>query len=109
MSKKRGTIGFADYSEKAPGVWKKDITEETKTLEITKKDYRYATVTTSTNDDLVANMQVSIIVDPAMVKNFPQAVYIEIDGTKWKVTSADSSKPPRVTFMLGEVYRDVDE
>ena len=56
------------------------------------------------NDDIRINHRISILADPFAMKHFHSIRYVEWMGVKWKVTSVDPTKYPRLTLTLGEQY-----
>ena len=103
MAKFHGIIGFADYEETVPGVYKEVITEREYSGDILRKSNRFAQ-RLAINDNLIINNQVSIIADPYINEHFPSIKYVSWKGANWKVTSTDDSNPPRIILTLGEVY-----
>lgn len=102
-----GVIGFADYSETSPGVWEETIVEKEYAGDILRRSSKYS-ASQSINDNLTLSMQLSVIVNPYLMTNFPQAKYVVYGGKKWKITSIedDDSGRPRKILNIGEVYAD---
>ena len=107
MGKFHGMVGFVDYVESAPDVWKEVPYEKEYSGELIRKSNRSVVSTTTTNDNLVINNQISIIADPFMNAHFPSIKYVNSNGANWKVVSADDSNYPRIILNLGEVYHGI--
>jgi hypothetical protein len=103
MAKFYGKIGFSVTEEKAKGVYEKVVTPKSYKGDIL-KDYINNKSTEYLNDDIVVNNTISIVADRFAMDNFSTIVYAEWLGVKWKVTSIDASKPPRLNLNLGGVY-----
>lgn len=59
------------------------------------------------NDTLNLADAVSILADPFAYDNCSRIVYVEIMGTRWKVTEIDPSQRPRLILTVGgEWYGD---
>jgi hypothetical protein len=102
-----GAIGFAIYEETSPGIYDEAIVEKDYPCDIIRKSSKYSAAQ-GINDNLTLNMQISVIVNPFLAQNFPQAKYVVYGGTKWKITSIedDDSGRPRKILNIGEVYAD---
>lgn len=102
MAKFHGIVGFVDYVEKKPGVFKEIASEKPYSGDVIRKSNR--SVSTSTiNDNLVINVQLSIIADPYINQHFPSIKYVTWNGSSWKVTNVEPNYP-RMIITLGEVY-----
>ena len=105
MAKFYGKVGFIDFEEISPGVWDSRATEKQYSGDIKRISNRYASsMVNGVNNDLVINIQISIVADPFINEHFPSIKYVEYKGTKWTVNDVDSSKYPRLILTLGEVY-----
>lgn len=102
-----GVIGFADYAETSPGIYEEVIVEKEYSGDIIRRSSKYS-ASQSINDNLTLSMQLSVIVNPYLAANFPQAKYVVYGGTKWKISSVedDDSGRPRKILNIGEVYTD---
>lgn len=103
MAKFHGFVGFVEYVETSPDVWKEVATEREYSGDLIRKNNRYV-AGQAINDNLVINNQISIIADPYINQHFPSIRYVVWRGAKWKVTSVDDSKFPKTILTLGEVY-----
>lgn len=54
-------------------------------------------------ENLVLSNSVSLVADAFAMNHFFEMVYIEMFGTKWKITTVEV-KPPRLILQIGEVY-----
>lgn len=104
MAKYYGTIGYAIDEKIKPGLWEKKITERKYYGELTKSSYRMQTAD-KVNDNLTFSNTISIISDPFANNNFKAMVYVEFQGTKWKITNVEISYP-RLILTIGGVYND---
>lgn len=103
MAKFHGIVGFVDYVETAPDVYKEVASEKEYSGEFKRKNNRFVS-TTTLNDNLTINSQIEIIASPELNQHFPSIRYVRWKGTNWKVTSVDDTNYPRIVLNLGEVY-----
>ena len=103
MAKFYGPIGYAETKETTPGVWTDTITERNYAGDVIRNTSRWSSSSTSTNDDLNINNQISIVSDPFANMNFHSMKYVEFMGTKWKITNVEP-KYPRLILTIGGVY-----
>lgn len=55
-------------------------------------------------DDISLDNEFSIIADKFARDNFHAMKYIVFYGTKWRISSADASSPPRIKIRVNGVY-----
>lgn len=103
MAKFYGKVGFIDFEETAPDVYKEVASERAYSGDILKKSNRFVEQTTL-NDNLALNLQIKIIADPYINSHFPSIKYVVYKGAAWKVTSTDDSNYPDVILTLGGLY-----
>ena len=103
MAKFYGKVGFIDFEETAPDVYKEVASERSYSGDILKKSNHFVEQTTL-NDNLVLNLQIKIIADPYINSHFPSIKYVVYKGAAWKVTSTDDSNYPDVILTLGGLY-----
>ena len=103
MAKFYGIVGFVEYAESVPGVYKETVTEREYSGDLKRKINRYASVATSINDNIALNNQIEILADPYINQHFPSIRYVTWNGCKWKVSSVEHQFP-RLILTLGEVY-----
>lgn len=103
MAKFHGIVGFVEYDERVPGVYKEIVTEREYSGDIKRKSNRYVSMTTSINDNIALNNQIEIIADPYINQHFPSIKYVEWNRCKWKVSSVEHQFP-RLILTMGEVY-----
>lgn len=102
MAKWFGKIGFAETTETKPGVWG-GLVEHEYYGDILQSNRRLQSSSDQVNDNVTINNQISIVSDPYAVEHFHNIRYLELFGTKWKVTNVDVQFP-RLVLTLGEVY-----
>lgn len=102
MAKFYGAIGYAESSEKAPGVWTDDITERNYSGDVIKNSKRWQ-AGDGLNDDLTVSNEISIIADPYAYQNFHTMKYIKWMGASWKIIKLDIQRP-RLILTIGGVY-----
>jgi len=103
MAKFYGPIGYAESTEKSPGVYVDEIVERNCTGNLLSNTSRWTDSSESTNDDLNINNRISILADPYAYKNFHSMKYVEFMGTKWKISSVEVQYP-RLILAIGGVY-----
>lgn len=102
MAKFYGNIGFMQMVEKKPGVWREDIIERPYYGDLTRNTRRLQSSEQLNNNITVGN-EISIIADPFANANFYSMRYVEYNGVKWKVETAEVQYP-RLILTLGGVY-----
>jgi hypothetical protein len=103
MAKYFGNIGFAEYKETAPDVWREVITEKPYYGDIL-KNYRQLDNSGEVNDDVTISNRFSIISDPYAQENFHAIRYIMFMGIKWKVTNVEVEYPRLILNVGGEYH-----
>lgn len=103
MAKWYGKVGYSKTVETAPGVHMPQDTECMYYGDVIRNSTRWTGNSNSTNDDLTLNCQISIVADPFAIDNFYSMKWIELYGTKWKITNVDP-QPPRLLLTLGGVW-----
>lgn len=103
MPKFRGVIGFAKPVETEPGIHVEDIVEKTYSGDL-RRNNRRLEGSTSINDNINISNEISIIADPYLNHHFHEIRYAEFGGARWKVTSVDATRRPRLILTLGGVY-----
>jgi hypothetical protein len=104
MSKFYGAVGFVNLVETKPDMFEEQVSEKPYSGDLIRQSIRSVESTSTTNDNVVMNNQVSIIADPELTTLYPSIKYVRYKGTNWKVTSIDDSNYPRLILNLGEVY-----
>lgn len=102
MAKFYGSIGFAETTETAPGVWEEVITTRPYFGEVLRNTRRLEPGE-GLNDNLLINNQISIIADPFANQNFHNMRYVKWMGANWKVTNVEVQRP-RLLLTIGGVY-----
>lgn len=102
MSKWFGKVGYEfPAQETSPGIWMPgEVVEHEYYGDIT-SDRRKRQNSGEINDTLNLADVVSIIADPFAYDNCSRIVYVEIMGTRWKVTEIDPSQRPRLILTVG--------
>ena len=103
MAKFYGKIGYAVTEETKPGVWKPRITEYPYSGDVVQNISQYTPSTTSTNDNLNINVQISIVADQFANQNFHKMRYVEYMGGLWEIKSVKPNHP-RLLLTMGGVY-----
>ena len=102
MAKWYGIVAFAKTVETSPGVWTKQITERNYYGDMVRNSRRLQS-TDQLNDDITLSNDISIVSDPFADENFRSILYVEIMGTKWKVTNVEVQFP-RLLLTTGGLY-----
>lgn len=103
MAKWYGVIGYGETVQTSPGVWEDQITERNYAGDLVRNTSRWSALSSSTNDDLNINNQISIVMDPFAYQNFHSMKYAEFMDTKWKITNVEVQYP-RLILTIGGVY-----
>lgn len=102
MARWYGTIGYAEVTETAPGVWTETIVPREYYGDLN-RNIRHISSNDKVNEDISVNNELSIVSDPYALENFYQMRYAEFMGVKWKVSSVEV-RYPRLILSLGGVY-----
>ena len=103
MAKWYGKVGYSETVETASGVYMPQDTVREYYGDVIRKSTRWAGNSDSTNDDLTVNCQISIVADPFAIDKFYSMKWIELMGTKWKISNVEPQFP-RLLLTLGGVY-----
>lgn len=102
MPKFFGKIGYSIREESKPGIF---------TPKIVEKDY-YGDIIKNSNawkesdrqfDELTLDMKISIVADQFAMENSGKVRYVEVSGSKWKITGIVID-PPRQILTIGGLY-----
>lgn len=102
MSRYFGKVGYATTNETRPGIYTPTITERTYYGDVTRKNYRWDS-NDHINDDLMMNVEFSIMADEFAYQNCSEIKYIEYLGVKWKVHTITPQRP-RLILTIGGKY-----
>ncbi len=102
MAKWFGKVGYAITEETDPGIWEETIIEKNYYGDIT-SDRRNRQNSGEVNDNISLSNVISIVADPFAYQNCSHMAYVEIMGTKWKVSNIDVQYP-RLILTVGGVY-----
>lgn len=102
MGKWFGKVGYGITKEVEPGVYVPEIIEQEHYGDITTSRRRYQN-SNNINDELVLVNTISILANPFMIENYSNIRYVEIIGSKWKVTEIEPQYP-RFILTTGGVY-----
>lgn len=97
-----GEVGFAEVTEKRPGVKVTIPVEYKYTGDVLRRSLRYQ-AGESVNDTITPSQQISILADPYLRNHVGSIKYVKWMGTAWKVTEA-SLQYPRLILTLGGAY-----
>lgn len=104
MAKWSGTIGFAENKETVPGVWSdSDVVEKFYRGDLL-MNWSKSQPSGDVNDNIIVTTQISIVADPYARQNFYHMKYIEYMGERWKVSTIDATRYPRLIISLGGIY-----
>jgi hypothetical protein len=102
MAKFFGSIGYAETTETAPGVWTEVVTERNYFGDELKNTRRLE-AGENLNDNLVINNTISIVADPFALQHFHTMRYVQWMGASWKITNVDVQRP-RLILTIGGIY-----
>lgn len=105
MAKFRGVVGFADTVEKEPGKYVEEILPRTYSGDLRRNTRRLESAGTI-NDNINISNEISILADAYAFNHFYAIRYVEFGGAKWKVSSVDATKRPRLVLTLGGLYNE---
>lgn len=102
MAKFYGIIGYAVTKETEPGIYEELVVENAYYGDVL-KDSRRLQERAKVNDDITISNRISIIADPFANNHFHSMRYVEMMGTKWKITDVEVAFP-RLILSVGGVY-----
>lgn len=102
MAKFYGIIGYVVTKETEPGIYEEVVVENAYYGDVI-KDSRRLQERAKVNDDITISNRISIIADPFANNHFHSMRYVEVMGTKWKVTDVEVEFP-RLILSIGGVY-----
>lgn len=103
MAKCSGVIGYALAVETQPGIWGEQITEKNYYGDIV-KDNRRIVDQSAINGSVNISNNISIVSNKFMLENLAFMKYLSFMKSKWKISTIDMSKPPRIIITLGGLY-----
>ena len=103
MAKWFGKIGYVVTEETEPGIWEEDVTEREYFGDMT-SDRRKRQNSGEVNDDINLSNVISIVADPFAYQNCSNMAYVEIMGSKWKISDVEVQRP-RLILTVGGVYK----
>lgn len=98
-----GKIAFRDVVETEPGIWEPQLTVREYYGDVLRSSRRLQDTSTSTNDDVRLNHQISIVADQFAYNHFTSILYVEYLGVKWKASDVEAVSP-RLNITLGGEY-----
>lgn len=102
MAKFYGIIGYVVTKETEPGIYEEVVVENAYYGDVL-KDSRRLQERGKVNDDITISNRISIIADPFANNHFHSMRYVEMMGTKWKITDVEVAFP-RLILSIGGVY-----
>jgi len=102
MAKFCGKIGYVKPVEVEPGLWEAQVTERLYYGDITRATTQHQP-SGGVNDNINISNNISVVADPYANENVQYLSYVEIMGTKWKITNAEIQYP-RLLLTVGGVY-----
>ena len=105
MAKFRGVVGFAETVETSPGIHVEEITERRYSGDL-HRNLRRLESSGVINDNINISNEISILADAYAFHHFHAMRYVEFAGAKWKVSSVDATKRPRLVLTLGGLYNE---
>ena len=103
MTRFYGAVGYSYTVESVPGVAENKIIERLYYGDVLGNTGKLVE-SDNLNPDLAIQGQISIVADPFAFTNFMLIKYVTWMGVRWKPSTIDATKPPRIILRLGEVY-----
>ena len=103
MAKWFGKVGYSITEETEPGIWEETIIEREYYGDMT-SDRRKRQNSGEVNDDINLANVISIVADPFAYQNCSNMAYVEIMGSKWKISDVEVQRP-RLIMTVGGVYK----
>lgn len=102
MARWCGIIGFANTNETTPGVYEEQYEERRYFGDVIRATRRLES-SGHVNDDVNISNEISIVADPFAIDHFHTMRYVELNGTKWKVSNVEIQYP-RLKLTVGGVF-----
>lgn len=102
MARWCGVVGYATTVETTPGVWEEQYDERRYFGDVIRASRRLES-SGDLNDDVNVSNEISIVADPFAINHFHTMRYVELNGTKWKITSVEIQYP-RLKLTVGGVF-----
>lgn len=106
MSKFYGKVGFVKDMEVTPGVWQHVTTERNYYGDVIRLDRRWDKAN-EVNDHITLSEEINIVADTYLLDNLSYIKYVEVYGSKWKVSTITPAYP-RIRLALGGEYNGTD-
>lgn len=103
MAKWFGKVGYSITEETEPGIWEETIVEREYFGDVT-SDRRKRQNSGEVNDNINLANVISIVADPFAYQNCSNMAYVEIMGSKWKISDVEVQRP-RLILTVGGVYK----
>lgn len=104
MAKWHGKIGYTITKEIEPGIWDDSTVIEREYFgDITSDHWKRQNSGEVIDNINLANV-ISIVADPFAYKNASYMAYVEIMGSKWKISDVEVQRP-RLILTVGGVYK----
>lgn len=104
MGRFYGVIGYAETKQTEPGVFEEVITERNYFGDVNRNARRLES-SSSVNDNININNEISIVADPYAIQNIYAMRYIEWMGAKWKITNVEVQYP-RLKLNVGGLWNE---
>ena len=104
MAKFYGKIGYETQVETAPSVYTPNTTVREYYGDIARQSRRLENGQ-KVNDDINISVTLSIVADPFAYQHFHEMKWVEMHGTKWKISDVTPAYP-RLELTIGGVYND---
>lgn len=103
MAKFYGEIGYIKPEEVEPGIWEENTVERPYYGDLTRPTNISLQSSGEVNDNINVSNNISVLADSFANENLQYMRYVIIQGTKWKITSAEIQYP-RIILSIGGVY-----
>ena len=105
MPKFKGVVGFAETVETEPGIYVEEIIKRRYSGDLLRNNRRLES-SGNINDNINISNEISILGDAYAFHHFHAMRYVEFEGAKWKISSVDATKRPRLVLTLGGLYNE---
>lgn len=104
MARFSGEVGYIVTIETSPGIWENETILKTYRGDFLMQS-RSLENAGSINDNVSLNNSISIVADSFATKHINEIRYVVLDGTKWRVSSAEIRRP-RIILHIGSIYNE---
>lgn len=99
-----GIIAFSNQQEIEPGIIEDTPIEKNYMGDLI-RNYKQDRLDGQINYNITLSNQLSVVIDPFIMTNFQDILYVTYNGSKWRITNVEV-KYPRLILSFGSLYKE---